>query len=250
MYPKPPNQIVYLDFTLNDAPASVVGSKRMKILTYCIAFFCIIKLTSCSIIESTQTLDGITYLRYSNRSGELLNEITLDSSNGRFISETKFKRGTSKIKYIFVYDNANGFYSKITIDSLGHINGPSWVFYSSGDIYQTGFFSYTIGYVVRNLDSTSHGYIVDTCNYYKSIEVGNWKSYYQNGKLMTKGNYLNYFHEYSSPVYEISDEMPIYIVTTTTPVKNGKFKFFNAEGKLVSVEYWDNGQLNSIKFLE
>jgi len=215
----------------------------MKILTYYIVLLCFIELTSCSINESMQTIDGVTYLRYTKRSGELLNEITVDSSNGRYISETKYKRGAPKSKYIFVYSNANGFYSKITIDTLGNINGPCWLFYPSGDTFKTGFFSYTIGYIVNNLDSISHSDIVDTCNYYKSIEVGTWKSYYPNGKLMSKENYLNFFYEYSTPVYDISAEGPIYVITTTTPVKDGVFKFYSEKGRLVRKDLWNSGQL-------
>ncbi len=174
------------------------------------------------ILVETKSKDGRETSKYGLKNG-LLNGLSESYYNGRLIS----KRFAVQIQED---SNTRVMYHGQTYwcDTLGRVKFRGY--YNMGTGADTGFYETgeieSIDHLVR--DRMKH----ITYRYYKNGQIRLWYGkhkgsrtpfkgieYYENGKVKSKGKYLNF------------------------PRRTGKWKFYTEKGKLEKVEMYENGEL-------
>lgn len=206
-----------------------------------VTYLMVLLFGSCKVYTvTTQSGDISTVVHY--RSNDTIQVSKFDSI-GRIYESKYFKCGRLENQFIYNYDKETGYCTKLTVDNNRGINGPYISYFPSGAIYQAGSLAHVTGFKIEYLDGNHDISIISTTNDSALIDVGNFIEYYENGKIKLKGKYSWFYYEISDKPDNITLGEPVYIKTERIPVKSGKFKYYDQNGRLLKVETWHEGDM-------
>ena len=95
---------------------------------------------------------------------------------------------------------------------------------------------------VRWINDTAVSSAKDTTGYSYETKVGHWNYYYAGGTDSAMGNYAYCCFEHDTV---LPDEGPYVVVGWEfhTDIKDGEWRYYSPEGKLLYTEEWENGNL-------
>lgn len=172
-----------------------------------------------------------------------------------------FKKGNKMIKE-GNYKNNCGFgiwkyyYNEGNIESLVEYictgngrsdeNGKYIEFYKSGQIKSEGRYQKTKNDSVPCIQCYEKDQLkkIEWAEFSTSLKVGEWKEYFENGKIKSIGKYFAGLHQTFNTAWrkEDSNGMKIGIGTIGTDyLKDGEWKTYNDAGNLLKIEYYKEG---------
>ena len=131
-------------------------------------------------------------------------------------------------------------------------------YYSSGQIFGTGQYNLSFNPVeeITIYDSLNFNkYTSSPCKNYCYFRSGVWKTYHENGRLESSGEYLPMEFEFIAAtkdssgieivVKNTSFDFPESGLILITYLKNGRWNYFDSKGILTKREYYSNGLLSN-----
>jgi len=172
------------------------------------------------------------------------------NNKGGIYSKEKYVNGKMDSLWVTYYDNGN---KSSEIDYVNdHYCGRYNEYYSSGKIKTEGHYElrYMLNSEMPRIVFNNSSRIDTGVLFYDedSIEIktGIWREYYENGQIDSMGSYFPCHYRVLDGPDTVPDEdnnLAIVKREYEFDFKDGLWKFYNASGKLIRDEFWENCKL-------
>lgn len=189
--------------------------------------------------------DSIIYeIKDSLRNGYYKKWVTVNNSKSYYLSEIGFYTNNEKDGFFIDYYK-NGKVKSIIEYNKFENNNTFLSFYDNGNPMESG---QKINYINIGLWKywNKNGKIIKECNYSNGKLKGNYKEYFSNGNVKLNGIYTHIQLVDTAQMEDFDNPGCFYdyvFLNNEYPVKDGEWKYFNEQGILVRTENYNKGEL-------